>query len=163
MSVEPFAPVDGGIEVRLSLRVRAILAELCEGLDHLLTTEHPASDPAMARLFPAAYPDDPLRELEFEQLNADDLVKGRLESLERMRATMHEDVLHNEDALAWLRTLNDVRLVLGGRLELTEESRADDFTDDEAAADGFSLYGLLTELQAMLLLALDPEAVEPEP
>lgn len=164
MSTGPFTRArSGGIRVRLHRRMRAILADLCAQQEQLLTTEHPSSDPAMARLFPAAYPDDPLRELEFERLTADDLTKGRLESLERMRATLDAETLDEEQALAWLRSLNDLRLVLGGRLEVTEESEPEDFERDPAAADGFELYVLLGHLQALLLLAIDPEAVEPDP
>jgi Domain of unknown function (DUF2017) len=162
MSALPFAPAgEGRVELQLAPRLREILAELCDGLAHLLATEQPSSDTALARLFPAAYPDDPLRELEFERLSADDLARGRLASIERMRATIDAEVLDAEDALAWLRTLNDVRLVLGDRIELTEESRPEDFAADDAAAHGFALYDLLTDLLDLLLVAIDPAVADP--
>jgi hypothetical protein len=161
MSREPFAPTEGGnVEVRLRPDLIAVLDDLCDQLEALLKTR-PPTDPAVARLFPAAYPDDPLRELEFERMTADDLSSGRLAALHRMRATLRARVLDAEDSDAWLRTLNDIRLVIGGRLEVTEESRPEDFADDEIGAETFDLYGLLGEVQWLLLRAMDPSAVEP--
>ena len=123
MSARPFtAARGGGVRVHLHRRTRELLSDLCDQLEHLLTTEDPSSDPALARLFPAAYTDDPLRELEFERLTAQDLSAGRLESLRRVRDTLDVDVLDEEAARTWLRTMNDLRLVLGDRLEVTEES-----------------------------------------
>jgi Domain of unknown function (DUF2017) len=161
MSREPFAPTEGGnVEVRLSPDLIAVLDDLCDQLEALLKTR-PRTDPAVSRLFPAAYPDDPLRELEFERMTADDLSSGRLAALRRMRATLRARVLDAEDSDAWLRTLNDIRLVIGGRLEVTEESRPEDFADDEIGAETFDLYDLLGEVQGLLLRAIDPSAVEP--
>jgi hypothetical protein len=152
----------GGVEVRLPSGLRDVLRSLCDQLETLLTTEDRSSDPALARLSPAAYPDDPLRELEFEQMAGDDLAAGRLAALRELRDTAGADVLEEEQALAWLRTLNDLRLVLGARLDVTEESGVEDFAGDEASSAAFELYGALGMIQGELLLAIDPEAVEPE-
>ena len=157
-----FAPAaGGGVESHLSPDVRAVLLELCDQLERLVRTEDPASDPAVARLFPAAYPDDPLRELEYERSTGGDLAAGRLEALERMRATIDADPLDEGAAVAWLRTINDLRLVLGSRLDVEETTEPDDFADDPAGARSFDLYLTLGEVQALLLRALDPAAMEP--
>jgi hypothetical protein len=150
----------GGIEVHLRESIRDVLGRLCDQLEQLLQREDPASDPAMARLFPAAYPDDPLRELEFERVTGDDLTRGRLASLRVMRASLHADTLDGEESLAWLGTLNDIRLVLGSRLDVTEESTEADFTGEDAGT--FEIYLLLGGLQGRLLFALDPEIEEPD-
>jgi hypothetical protein len=156
-----FAPVPGGgIEVHLHDTVRDVLGRLCDQLEQLLQREDPASDPAMARLFPAAYPDDPLRELEFERATGDDLTRGRLESLRTVRTSLRSETLDQEQSLAWLGTLNDVRLVLGSRLDLTEESTAADFAGEDAGT--FEIYQLLGALQGGLLYALDPAIGEPD-
>ncbi|MGH7541343.1 MAG: hypothetical protein ACRELC_10115, partial [Gemmatimonadota bacterium] len=52
--------------VGLKQEERELLVELCRQSQDLLESEDPSSDPAVARLFPAAYRDDPLRSLEFE-------------------------------------------------------------------------------------------------
>jgi hypothetical protein len=152
----------GAVEVRLTSGLRDVLRSLCDQLETLLTTEDRSGDPALARLSPAAYPDDPLRELEFEQLAGDDLAAGRLAALRELRDTVGAQVLEEQQALAWLRTLNDLRLVLGTRLDVTEESGVEDFAGDEASSAGFELYVVLGMIQGELLLAIDPEAVEPE-
>jgi hypothetical protein len=152
----------GGVVVRLPPGLRDVLRSLCDQLETLLTTEDRSSDPALARLSPAAYPDDPLRELEFEQMAGDDLAAGRLAALRELRDTAGAEVLEEEQALAWLRTLNDLRLVLGTRLDVTEESGVEDFADDEISSSAFELYAVLGMIQGELLLAIDPEAVEPE-
>ncbi len=150
----------GGIEVHLHESIRDLLDGLCDQVEQLLQRENPASDPAMARLFPAAYPDDPLRELEFERMTGDDLTRGRLASLRAVRASLRAESLDAEQSLAWLGTLNDLRLVLGSRLDVTEESTDADFSGEDAGT--FEIYGLMTELQAQLLFALDPAIEEPE-
>lgn len=151
----------GGLEVHLHDSIRDLLGRLCDQLEQLLQREDPASDPAMARLFPAAYPDDPLRELEFERMTVDDLTRGRLASLRTVRASLGAEVLDQEQSLAWLGTLNDVRLVLGSRLEVTEESTAADFGDPDDAGS-FEIYQLMGALQGRLLFAIDPAIEEPE-
>ena len=157
-----FTPAPGsGVEVRLRGSIRTLLRDLCDQLEELLQREHPASDPAVARLFPAAYPDDPLRELEFERMTGEDLARGRLASLRTVRATLKADAIDDEQALAWLRTLNDLRLVLGNRLDVTEESSPADFTG-ETAAGAFEIYLILGELQGRLLFAMDPAIEEPK-
>jgi hypothetical protein len=158
-----FAPSgDGGVVLGLTSGIRDMLTSLCDQLETLLTTGDRSSDPALERLSPAAHPDDPLRELEFEQLAGDDLAAGRLADLRELRATAGADVLDEEQVLAWLRTLNNLRLVLGTRLDVTEESGVEDFAGDETSSSAFELYGALTMIQGELLLAIDPEAVEPE-
>ena len=152
----------GGVKVRLRPDLRRALGDLCDQLEHLLTTEHPSSDPALARLAPAAYPDDPIQELEFERLVGDELTQRRLSSLRTMRASVHEVLLDEEQSLAWLRTLNDLRLVLGTRLEVTEDEGFDHLAAATASSAGFDLYLLLGHVQADLLLAIDPQAREPE-
>jgi Domain of unknown function (DUF2017) len=157
-----FSPVPGGgVEVHLHDSIRGLLGRLCDQLEELLQREHPASDPAMARLFPAAYPDDPLRELEFERMTGDDLTRGRLASLRTVRASLQTETLDEARSLAWLGTLNDMRLVLGSRLDVTEESTAADFTSEDDAGT-FEIYQLLGGLQGQLLYALDPAIEEPE-
>jgi hypothetical protein len=150
----------GGFEVHLHESIRDVLDRLCDQLEQMLQREDPASDPAMARLFPAAYPDDPLRELEFERVTGDDLTLGRLTSLRVMRASLRADALDQEQCLAWLGTLNDIRLVLGSRLGVTEESTESDFTGEDAAT--FEIYQLLSGLQGRLLFAMDPAIEEPD-
>lgn len=85
------------------------------------------SDPAMARLFPDAY-EDPDAATEFRRFTESDLRATKLANARRARATLGGPgpvQLTQDDLMAWLGALNDLRLVLGTRLEVTEETRID--------------------------------------
>ena len=108
----------------------------------------------MARLYPPAYVDDPIRNLEFEGMAGDDLTKGRLAAIERMNATVDAEQLSEDDLLAWLSVANDLRLVLGTRLEITEETSDSDFPHQDPRAGAFTLYAYLTWLVDAIVRAL---------
>lgn len=136
----------GKYELRLEAGERDVLRRLPDQLRDLLENEDPSSDPAMARLYPPAYLDDPIRNLEFEGMAGDDLTKDRLMAIERMNATVDAERLSEDDLLAWLSVANDLRLVLGTRLEITEETSDADFPSQDPRAGAFALYGYLTWL-----------------
>lgn len=140
--------------LRLSADERTTVAAFVEQLHGLLIAEDPSSDPAVARLFPAAYPEDVLANLEFERTHGDDLLKGKLAALDTMQATLQRNELTEEETLAWLGSLNTLRLVIGTRLDIREESTAADFAGDEVAAGSFELYSYLTWLQGWVIDAL---------
>ena len=53
----------------------------------------------------------------------------------------------------WLATINDVRLMLGVRLEVTESSTPLDFEDDDRAAS-YAVYAFLSWLEEDVVSAL---------
>ena len=108
----------------------------------------------MARLYPPAYLDDPIRNLEFEQMAGDDLTTERMAAIERMNATVDAETLSEDDVLAWLSVTNDLRLVIGTRLEITEETTDADFPPEDPRASAFSLYAYLTWLVDSMVRAL---------
>ena len=123
-------------------------------LRQLLTSEDPSSDPAVARLFPAAVPDDVMANLEYEQRHGNELLLGKLEALDTVDGTLAKDELTEDEVLAWLGSLNSIRLVVGTRLDLTETSTERDFADDEQAAGLFEMYRYLTWLEGWIIEAL---------
>jgi len=136
----------GDFELHLSANERGVLRELPQQLRSLLEHEDPTSDPAMARLYPPAYLDDPIRNLEYERLAGDDLTSQRLASIARMEATLDAERLSEDDALAWL--------VLGTRLEITEETTEGDFPRDDPRSEAFAMYAYLTWLVDAIVRAL---------
>ncbi len=146
----------GGFELRLTPDERTILRGLPDQLRNLIENEDPTSDPAMARLYPPAYEDDPIRNLEFERMAGDDLTSQRLSSINTMEGSIDADILNEEQLLSWLGVLNDLRLVLGTRLEITEETTEEDFAAGDPRASTFALYGYLTWLVDAIVRALDP-------
>jgi hypothetical protein len=144
----------GAIAIDLPVPVRDAVRDVASRYHELLTSPGADDDPAVARLFPTAYPDDPLRNIGFDETTASSLRDERLEALATVIATADADRLSAEEADAWMRTLNDVRIVLGTRLAVTEESKPQDF--DGGGAQTFELYGLLSAIVDLLVTALSP-------
>jgi hypothetical protein len=115
-------------------------------------------DPALARLLPDAYRDDPGAAGEFRRLTEASLRRDKVEAAERLLAALPGDGpgevrLDPEATEGWLSTLNDVRLALGTRLEVTEEMAEPDPEDPDAPA--YVVYLWLTELQGVLIEVAD--------
>ena len=124
------------------------------------TVETPA-DPAVARLLPDAYgDDDPDANREFRRYTDADLRAGKRAHAGAVLAALPEDggrlVLDREGADAWLGFLNDLRLVLGTRLEVTEETDPDALPDDDPQLPALELYAWLGWLQEGLVSCLSP-------
>ena len=139
--------------VSLHRSEREMLRRVVPQLNEVLERENPSSDPAVARLFPAPYPDDPLSSLEFEASAGPELLRERLDAIRVMESTLGADTLSRDELFAWLTTLNGLRLVLGTRLEITEETTQDDFDDAEQRGQ-FELYGYLTWLEGSIVEVL---------
>ena len=116
------------------------------------------SDPALARLLPDAYRDDDRAASEFRRLTESSLRRDKVKAAERLLATLPADGagevrLDPETTESWLATINDVRLALGTRLEVTEEMAEPDPEDPDAPA--YVVYLWLTELQGVLIEVAD--------
>ncbi len=146
----------GAVNLSLSGEGRSALRELVAGYRALLRGESQASDPAIARLFPPAYPEDPLRNLDYERGAHDGLMDERIAAIEEVEQHADADVLSAEQSRSWLGVLNDLRLIMGTRLNITEETEETTFHGDPAAAEAFGMYRWLTYLVGVLLEALDP-------
>ena len=86
--------------VHLGAGARRMLVELSRQARVMLETEDPSSDPAVARLFPAAYPDDPLRNLEYEADLGGAPRTEKLEALDTLERTADADELSEEELLS---------------------------------------------------------------
>jgi Domain of unknown function (DUF2017) len=85
----------------------------------------PPEDPVLARLLPDAYRDDPEAAGEFRRYTEQDLRSGKVAAAQTVLATLPakggQVRLGPEDAQAWLRAINDVRLAIGTLLGITED------------------------------------------
>ena len=99
----------------------SILGLLLDQLEQLLDadTVDSGGDPVLARLFPAGHA-DPEVAAEHRELTEVGLRGGKADDIATVRATVPPDGgevrLDGEQARAWLRTTNDLRLALGTRL-----------------------------------------------
>ena len=145
---------DGSFELRLPDGERQMLRDLLPQLRAALEGDA-ASDPGFKRLFPKAYVQDPEHEAEYQSLVGDELAAMRLAQIDMVLTTIGQDRLSEEEAFAWMGAVNDLRLVLGTRLDVSEETDlAVDPADPDAAA--YSLYGYLGWLLEMLVEAAAP-------
>ncbi len=118
-----------------------------------LLTEVASGDPVWSRFHPAAYPADPVADREFRRLIERDAEAARsvdratfTESLERARIGT---VLTTEEGDAWLRVLNETRILLAIRLGI--EMGDDGSQAADPSLEGF--YDYLTWLQGQLVAA----------
>jgi Domain of unknown function (DUF2017) len=150
------------VRVRLGHDEVAILRGLPDQLRSVLAEDE--DEPVNQRLFPPAYLDvaDIEHDTEYHRLMHDDLVKEKLANLDLVTDTLARGTtsvrrwtveLTREEAAAWLGVLNDLRLALGVRLDITEDYDGEvDDTDPRAPA--FRLLSYLGWLEEQLLEAL---------
>ncbi|MCB9374182.1 MAG: DUF2017 family protein, partial [Microthrixaceae bacterium] len=110
---------DGAYDVRMRHGERDLLGHLLGQLRELLTAGSGGGaagadvDPVLRRLFPTAYPDDAELDAEYQGLVRDDLLEGRLAAIDVVEETVDADVITEEQLLAWMGAVNDLRLVIG--------------------------------------------------
>lgn len=165
--------IGGKLTLKLDDAELGVLSQLFEQMSELL--EHPESeagtdplaqmlnmsgstqiseDPALARLFPDGYSGDEHASADFRRFTEQDLRAQKIAAVASAQETLSEwtgkSTLTQQQAQDWLKALNDLRLVLGTRLEITDEVE----TDFEADEPGIHLYNYLTYLQGTLIDAL---------
>ena len=153
--------VDAGrYKIRLSDEERNLLRNLCDEVRELLTTD----EPSLRRLFPPAYLDDDEKEAEYQSLMRADLLATHQASLETLEKTADATELDEAELSAWMAALNQVRLVLGTSLDVSEETYDREVPDDHPEAAGLALYFYLGWLEEQVVEALaqglDPAGTE---
>ena len=134
-------------EARLLGDLVAQLVTVLEGGD--------PGDPAVARLLPSAYPDDEEAAAEFRRFTADDLTARKLANARRVLDDVAAPTADRLDAAgqqSWLRTLTDLRLVLGSRLGVTADGPAP--SDDPHVVVMHDVFDWLGYLQESLVQTL---------
>src|SRR4029077_11178283 len=114
----------------------------------LLTTD----DPVVRRLFPTAYHDDSDKDQEYQQPVRAELLERRLSALATLEETAAATTLTEAELAAWLTAVNDLRLVIGTRLDVSEDDGWIDEDDPDAPA--YAVYGYLGLLLSDVVDAL---------
>ncbi len=112
------------------------------------------TDPVLSRLYPDAYPDDPEASLEFRRFTERSLRDASTERAQRVLELMSigpELELNNVQWKDMVGFLNDLRLALGTRLEITDSIESQELKDNDPRAALFDLYGWLTWMQEMII------------
>jgi hypothetical protein len=183
--MEIFRPTrDGGATARLDPAEAALLRGLIGQVMDLIAEDRPRrrtltptddladfftdqdkspdipDDPVLARLLPDAYRDDPEAAREFRRYTESSLRDTKHESAQIMLDTLPaaggKVRLTSDEARAWLRAINDIRLAFGTRLSVTEdyEEQLAELDPEDPKAAAFEVYGWLGAVQSSLVQAL---------
>ena len=128
--------------VLLDADERSMLIDLAEQFRSVLAAD---ADPDLRRLYPTAYADDAERDTEYAELVHDDLLQTRLDAIERLVESATESSIDDEQLAAWMQVLNGLRLLLGTRLDVSEEDQFDPEAPDAPSRALITWLGFLLE------------------
>jgi hypothetical protein len=156
--VRPFRRRGDELVARFVDAQASIVGLLLDQLEQLLTADpdDAGGDPVLDRLLPSGHEDVDVA-AEYRELTEPALREGKADDLAMVRATLPpqggEVRLDADQARAWLRTTNDLRLALGTRLGVTADTEP---PEDPAGEEGsqLTLYYWLTAVQGSLVDAL---------
>jgi hypothetical protein len=148
-------PVGGGrFAIHLRDDERELLASLPLQLKELVDAA--PDDPWLKRLFPPAYHqrEDAEKQQEFHRLMGEDILERRRQQLDLLASTAMATELSEGEVLGWSQALNDLRLYLGTRLDVTEDTDIEDYEEDDPDHGLYVLYGWLSYIQDAVITAL---------
>jgi len=151
----PVERVRSGFRFNFEEEERDLLHGLFEQLRALLLGS--ADDPALKRIFPAAYHQTEHQELdaEYQRLMREELVASRLTGLATVEEALStEPPLTEEQVMAFMQAVNGLRLVLGTVLDVSEDLDLDEVDDDDPHVGEYHLYNFLSWLLEWTVRAL---------
>jgi hypothetical protein len=140
---------DGRFRVRWRATDRQMVQQLAAELDDALE----ADDPHLTRLFPPAYGTDEVRSHEYDAIARHELIDSRRAALAVLREAMVHPELDADQLGVLMRSINDLRLLVGTRLDVSEDVHERVSSDDPNFADWLA-YDRLTHLLAQIIQAL---------
>ena len=156
--VAPVEAVRGGWRINLDDEERNLLLRLMGELQALITG--PDDNELLRRLFPVAYPEDEEKEAEYQRLMREELVASRLAAIESVSRTIdpaHAKVLLDEgETIAFMQSINAIRLVLGSMLGITDDASADAANETDTPEQ--HLYDFLSWLLEWTVRSLSPNS-----
>lgn len=144
---------------RLDPAEAGIVGLLLDQLEQLLSGDEDdvEGDEVMARLLPDGHRGDPRLAADYRELTRAGLVAGKSDDLATVRATLPAEGgavrLDADQAGAWLRTTNDLRLALGTRLGITADTEPPHELVSETDQQ-LAVYYWLTAVQGSLVDSL---------
>ena len=112
------------------------------------------TDPIATRLFPDAYPDDPDASMEFRRFTERSLRDTNVTRAKRVLADLEgrtKLTLNSDQWQQWVGFLNSLRLALGTRLEIDQESWNEERSESDPLYQLHELYDWLTWMQETLI------------
>ena len=148
-----------GYRINLATEERDLVRRLLGELQALLVG--PSDNPALKRIFPAAYHLAEHREQdeEYQRLMREELVASRLSAIIAVHEALDaKPPLAESQIFALMQSLNGLRLVIGTMLDVSEDDDLTDIDEDAPSAGEQHLYGYLSWLLEWTVRALDPAA-----
>ncbi len=121
---------DDVFRLRWSVSDRAMIRAFSEDLDRLLDGD----DPSIVRLFPPAYGDDAERSRGYDALARSELIESRRAALTVLDDALGRDEIDGTRLATLMRAVNDLRLVIGTRLDVGEDGTPHGEPDESDAA-----------------------------
>ena len=147
----PVERVRNGFRINLRAEERDLVDRLLDELQALLVG--PSDNPALRRVFPAAYhlAENAEHDAEYQRLMREELVGSRLAAIEVVLAVLAPDVpekphLDAEQLGLLMTSLNSLRLVLGTICDVGEDDDLAGVTPDHPLFAELQAYGYLSYL-----------------
>jgi hypothetical protein len=161
--VKAFRSTPDGIVARFDHSDARLLANLATQVAGLLAErdEHEV-DPAITRLLPDGYRDSEANAAEFRRFTEEELADDKIRRALGMAELLSPDTgpeesvrltLDHPTALDWMRSLTDIRLALGARLGIVDDTSA--IIVDEESQFTLAIFNWLGHLQYTLVKAVD--------
>ncbi len=131
---------------------QSLLTNLVDQLRDLLLD---GSSPLLRRLFPTAYPADAEADAAYADLVGDQLLAAKLDAIDMVESTIEGGEFTEEQLIGWMQAVNSLRLVVGTRLDVSEDTDPGDVADDDPDRPLWVSYELLTQMLAVIVDALD--------
>jgi hypothetical protein len=142
----------GRITWTLSDEERSVLLSTVEQMRTLLT--HGADDPDLKRLFPTGYHEDGDADAFWQITMHDQLLERHLDALTVFEGALAETSMSSDEAESVLRAMNQIRLVLGTKLDVSEEDDLRELDPDDPDTPARAIYGYLGWLQEWMIEAI---------
>ena len=145
----------GKIRLNLDEAETSILRDLTREMQTLLEADIPKEDPVKQRLFPRAYEEDG-NEDTYRDMVAGDLENAKLQAVKEVRDALGPQgpssiELGPDNVGTWLRLLTDLRLAIGVRLDVTEETMSEEIDPDDPNASAYAVLHWLGWVQGSIL------------
>ena len=146
--VDPLGAFDAGEGAQFRLNFdteeRELLVRLLGEMKDLLTSEpNEQTAPLLHRLFPPAFHDDAEKEAEYQRLMREELVASRVAAVDNVSLLLMEQgrTLGEGETMAFMQSVNAIRLVLGTMLDITDDDSAEEADMNDSPE--YNLYGYL--------------------
>jgi len=141
---------DGAFVHAFDSGISTLLVDLGNQLDDMLDSD----TPELRRLFPTAYAGDEEKDAGYQILSRSSLTDQRRSAIETVRRTAHQEVLSEDELTDWMALTNDLRLVIGNRLDVSEDDDGSNIDPDSPEANLLEIYHVLGAILHEIVAAL---------